>query len=213
VTAQQEPRADPPQADPPWWKFDKSRCAALDLAPTGLKALFAASHQLRDPAELDALVLKAIAGVPERLGLRVEGTFGAGCDCQPFHAWFSAPEQSFASIVTIERKGVPRVLFGTNLSFILVGYFSGAYIDEYEKFRVFRQEPGTPDEEERVWWSERAPEFCVEAICYSIPERKPDPEVGKTDEYTRFLRTTSAEHAKELATLGVQKCNPEWVKP
>jgi len=201
---------EPPQAGPPWWKFDKSRCTALAPPPSPTNALFAASRQLRDRAELDALVVEAITGAPQRIGLQVEGTFRAGCDCPPFHAWFSAPGESFASIVTIERKGVPRVLFGTNLSFILVGYFSGAYVNEYEKFRVFGEDPGTPDEEERVWWPDREPEFCVEAICYSFPEWKPDPELGKRDEYTPLLRKTSADHAKEMGNLGMLKCKREW---
>src|SRR5690349_22855607 len=69
--------AAPAKVEPPWEKFDRSRCV-FDVAPLqSTNAVFAAPRQLRDRAELDALVAKGIAGTPERLGLRVEGTYGA----------------------------------------------------------------------------------------------------------------------------------------
>jgi hypothetical protein len=183
----------------------------MPLTPAGSSsAYFPASRQLRDPADLDALVAKGIAGSPERIGLQVEGTFRAGCECEPFHAWFSAPNESFAPIIAIAAQGAPNVGYRANLSFILVGYFSGAYINAYEKFRVLGVDPGKPDEEERASWPEREPEFCLEALCYSVPEWKPDPELGKDDESTRLMRQISSEHAQDMARLGIPKCKREW---
>lgn len=200
----------PSSKPPPWEKFDESRCA-FDLAPLGsTNALFAASRQLRDRADLDALVAKGIAGTPERLGLRVEGTFGASCECEPFHAWFSASDKSFTPIIDIEKQGVPQVGFGTTLTFILIGYFSGAYINIYEQRRVQGVKPRKPDEEERPVWPRREPEFCVEALCYRAPEPEHGFEARENDSRARFLRKVAPKHAKHMAKLGVPRCKSQW---
>jgi len=202
--------AAPAKVEPPWEKFDKSRCA-FDVAPLqSTNAVFAAARQLRDRAELDALVAKGIAGTPERLGLRVEGTYGARCECEPFHAWFAAPEKSFTPIINIENKGVPNLGFGTALSFIVVGYFSGAYINIYEQRRVQGVEPREPDEEERPFWPKRAPEFCVEALCYWPPQRMSDAELAETDDRTRFLHMVGTKHIKHMATRKIPRCTTPW---
>lgn len=194
--------------DPPWWPLDKSRCPMKMVPLRSKDALFAASRRLRNSEDLDALVAKGIAGTPERFGLQVEGTFGAGCECTPFHAWFSGPNESFASFIAIESDGVPRIWFGTSLTFILVGYFSGSYINMYEQRRVFGLEPREPDEEERAFWPQREPEFCVEALCYSVP----DFNLVTDREYKKFLRQTSTEHAKDAAKRGVPRCKDEWTR-
>lgn len=199
-----------PEPEPPWARLDKSRCA-FDLEPLrSANALFATSRQLRDRADLDALVLKGIAGAPERLALRVEGTYGARCECEPFHSWFSASDTSFTPIINIENKGVPQVGFGTALSFILIGYFSGAHINIYEQRRVQGVKPREPDEEERPIWPKREPEFCIEALCYWPPAPAADSELEKLDHRARFLRMVGTKHVKHMDERGVPRCKAEW---
>lgn len=203
-------KAAPPQPESLWAKLDQSRCA-FDLEPLrSANALFARSRQLRDRADLDALVLKGIAGTPERLALRVEGTYGARCECEPFHAWFSASDTSFTPIIDIEKKGVPQVGFGTALGFILIGYFSGAYINIYEQRRVQGVKPREPDEEERPIWPKREPEFCVEALCYWPPPQVPDSELKKLDHRARFLHMVGTKHIKHMDERGLFRCKAEW---
>ena len=179
--------------------------------------LFSTARQLRSASELTDLKSKGKAGAPVRMAVRVEGTFGAGCACPPFTAWFSGPgtDESAQSILAVPRNGVADpVTTRMNLSFIVVGYFSGAAIDTYEYFRATGVDSPTPDEEEQHTWRDVHPEFCLEAWCYWTRTYAVNSEAGSdgTEDYASFLRGISLEHAASLAMQGIPKCKREWMR-
>lgn len=144
--------------------------------------------------------------------MRVDGTFGAGCECPPFSAWFSDPGESFSPIFAIPKNGAADIRMRLNLRFILVGYFSGALVNTYDYYRAVGVEPGEPDEEERSAWEETYPEFCLEALCYAVPAFRRSASDTADAEYVTFLRGVSAKHAAELSRLGVPECKPAWIR-
>jgi hypothetical protein len=199
---------------PPPRPSEASRCFLPPPSGRLPAALLASARKLKSAAELAALASKGKGGAPERMAIRVDGTFGAGCECPPFSAWFTEPNESFSPILTIPGKGVADIgTFRANLSFVIVGYFSGAEIDTYEYFRATGQGSPTPDEEERSTWRETHPEFCLEASCYWIPELRARLEDGPAGgDYAKFLRGVAAEHAAYLAKQGMPRCKREWMK-
>lgn len=196
----------------PTQESGRSRCSLFGPSAPAPATLFPSARQLRSRTELDALVAKGAGAAPERIAIRVEGTFGAGCECPPFSAWFSDPDESFSPIIAIPQRGVADIRSRLGLHFIVVGYFSGARIDTYEYFRVVGVDPGKPDEEQRSAWPEQYPEFCLEALCYAAPLLRPGSNDSSADAASKkFLQGVSAQHAAELVRRGVAKCNREWV--
>ena len=197
---------------------EHSRCGSLS-APTSppLASLFGKAHLLRKRDDLDALINQAKNGVAERLALRVGGTGRVSCECPPFMIPLSDPDESSPSLLAIPQNGAANFgLDRTVLEFIVVGYFSGAWIDTYEYLHTQGDDDPVTDDETRSTYRELGAEFCLEASCYwATPfefgnyEHAGAEERRLSEENVRYWRTRQAEDIAQMARLGIPKCRPE----
>src|SRR6185369_15361154 len=199
---------------------ERSRCGSLS-APSSpaLASLFGKARLLRKRDDLDALINQGKSGVAQRLALSVEGTGRVSCECPPFTIPLSDPDQVSPSLLAIPQNGAANFgLERTLLDFIVVGYFSGAWIDSYEYLHTQGDDNPATDEETRSSYRELCAEFCLEETCYwptpfdfgndphaSAEERK------SSEENVKYWRTRQAEDIAMMASSGIPKCRPEWL--
>jgi hypothetical protein len=129
------------------------------------------------------------------------------------------PGEPTPSLLAIPKGGVANFgLRRTLLRFIVVGYFSGAWIDTYEYLHTQGDDHPVTDEETRSSYVDLAPEFCLEASCYSLREfhaaadEEGDADDRKANEENRkYWRGRSAEDAADMAKVGIPKCQRAWL--
>jgi len=210
-----------PPPDPYARSSERSRCSLLSApASPALASLFGKARRLHKRDDLDALMNQAKTGAPERIALRVEGTGSVSCECPPFEIRMSEPGEPSLSLLAVPKKGVANFgLRRTLLNLIVVGYFTGAWIDSYEYLHTQGEDHPATDEETRSSYLELAAEFCLEASCYSVREfhsaadEQGDKAARKAneDELKRW-RALAAEDAADMARIGIPKCEREWLR-
>ncbi|HYQ04784.1 MAG TPA: hypothetical protein VER96_39185 [Polyangiaceae bacterium] len=184
--------------DPYPRRSERSRCGSLSApaSPT-VASLFHKARILRNRDALDALLVQAKNGTPERIALRINGTGGVMCECPPFSIPLSAPDEPVPSLLAIPMQNAANFgLRRTLLNFTAVGYFSGAWIDTFEYLHTQGDDNPSTDDETRFSYRELTTEFCLEALCYWPREF----------ELSGDLRASSHEDAADMATLGIPKC-------
>lgn len=206
--------------DPYARRSERSRCGSVS-APSSpaLASLFGKARLLRNRDDLKALMDQAKSGVPERLAVLVEGTGRVSCECPPFTIPMSDPDESVPSLLAIPKDGVANVgLDRTLVEFVLVGYFSGAWIDTYEYLHTQGEDEPATDDETRSTYRELAAEFCLEGSCFWAPPFEvasnghADAEERKQiRDNVKYWRERQAEDIAEMARLGIPKCRPEWL--
>lgn len=128
---------------------------------------------------------------------------------------------SSPSLLTIPQNGAPSVdLNRTLMSFVLVGYFSGAWIDTYEYLRLQGEDNPVIDEETRSSYLELTTEFCLEASCYEprhdlpgVAEKEADVEQRKLQqEQRRYWLEKANEDLAIVKRLGIPRCQRAWLR-
>lgn len=132
----------------------------------------AGATRLMDGAAIQQEVENAVAGKPRRITIGAHTGVTVSCEC-PFFALdadgvgdgFLHPE--YQGDV---GRGVAWAVRGT---YELTGYYSGRLLNTYEQFNEHLEpgeEPmkeGSGDDEQRYYWPQRHPEFCVESWCFT----------------------------------------------
>jgi hypothetical protein len=203
---------------------ERSRCGLLTAPQSpSLVSLFGKARPQLKRAELESLMNQGKAGAPQRVAVIVEGTGGVMCECPPLSFGLLEPDGSdfSPSMLTIAQKGVPSVdLNRTLLSFIVVGYFSGAWIDTYEYLHLQGDDNPVTDEETRSSYLELTAEFCLEASCYEprqdlapVAEKDADAESRKLQQESRNYWLERANEDLALVTrLGIPRCQRAWLR-
>lgn len=198
---------------------ESSRCGLLTSPRSpSLVSLFGKARPQLKRAELDSLMKRGKAGTPERVALLVGGTGSVACECPPLSFGLLEPDGSdfSPSLLPIPRKGVPSVgLNRTLLSFIVVGYFSGAWIDTYEFLHLQGEDNPVTDEETRTSYLELTTEFCLEASCYAPRDAWP----AATEEETVYAKEIRSYWLKRanadlalMPRLGIPRCQQAWLQ-
>jgi hypothetical protein len=203
---------------------ERSRCGLL-TAPRSpsLVSLFGKARPRLERAELDSFMNHSKAGVPERVSLIVDGTGGVTCECPPLVLSVVDPDGSdfSPSLLPVAQRGVPNVgLNRTLLSFVIVGYFSGAWIDTYEYLHLQGEDNPVTDEETRASYLELTAEFCLEASCYeprhdwpAAVEKEADAESRKLQQESRNYWLGRAKDDLAIVTrLGIPRCQSAWLR-
>lgn len=221
-----QPAASAPPEAPPGVRAresERSRCGALIAPPSpSVASLFSKARPQLERAELDSLMNQGKAGTPERVAVIVSGTGGVMCECPPLTLGVLEPDGSDfnPSVLTIPQKGVPSIdLNRTLLSFVIVGYFSGAWIDTYEYLHLQGDDNPVTDEETRSSYLELTAEFCLEATCYEprhdlspVAEKDADAEQRKLQqESRRYWLERANEDLAIVKRLGIPRCQRAWM--
>ncbi|MES1185624.1 MAG: hypothetical protein ABUL60_17560 [Myxococcales bacterium] len=188
-----------------------------------LVSFFGKARRQLSRAELDALMDRAKAGAPERVALIASGTGGVTCECPPLTFNLVEPDgsNSSPSLLTIPQNGAPSVdLNRTLMSFVIVGYFSGAWIDTYEYLHLQGEDNPVTDEETRSSYLELTTEFCLEASCYEprqdwppVVEKDADAEQRKLQqENRRYWLDRANEDLALVKRLGIPRCQQAWLR-
>ena len=204
---------------------DRSRCGLLTAPKSpSLVSLFGKARPQLKRAELDSLMNQGKAGTPERVAVIVGGTGGVMCECPPLTLGVLEPDGSDfnPSVLTIPQKGVPSIdLNRTLLSFVIVGYFSGAWIDTYEFLHLQGEDNPATDEETRSSYLELTAEFCLEASCYEprhdlaqeVAEKDADAESRKLQQESRnYWLERANEDLALVKRLGIPRCQRAWLR-
>jgi hypothetical protein len=122
-------------------------------------------------AAIDKEVENALDGKPRRITIDAHTGVTMYCDC-PFFV-LNADEVGYDFIHPEYQGDVGRgVAWSVLGTYRLTGYYSGRLINTYQHINE-HLEPGedpvaegSGDDEQRSYWPERHPEFCIESWCF-----------------------------------------------
>ena len=125
-----------------------------------------------DGAAVDQEIERAQAGKPRRVTLEAHTGVTVNCEC-PFFA-LDADSVREGFLHPVYEGDVGRaVKWSVRGTYRLTGYYSGRRINHYQWHNENFLEPGEPPleegsggDEERAYWPELHPEFCVESWCF-----------------------------------------------
>ena len=144
-----------------------------------------------------------------QLQLATLGVLGAGA-----LGWVIA----VLAAVRAARQGIVSDRRLSLVSTVVVGYFSGAWIDTYEYLHTQGEDDPLTDDETRGTYLENAAEFCLESSCYWTPEVHvvdyEHVDAGQRkyiEEDVAYWRTRRTEDIADMPKVGIPKCRREWL--
>lgn len=118
-----------------------------------------------------AEIENALAGKPRRITIDVHTSVTVDCAC-PFFV-LDADDVGYAFLHPEYQGDVGRaVAWSVRGTYRLTGYYSGRLINTYQHINEHLgpgESPvveGSGDDEQRSYWPERHPEFCIESWCF-----------------------------------------------
>jgi hypothetical protein len=116
-------------------------------------------------------IINALAGKPRRITIDAHTSVTVNCEC-PFFV-LDADEVGYGFLHPQYHDDVGRgVAWSVRGTYRLTGYYSGRLLNTYQYINEHLapgQEPvveGSGDDEQRSYWPERHPEFCIESWCF-----------------------------------------------
>lgn len=127
--------------------------------------------RLTEGAAIATEIESAMAGKPRRITIDAHTGVTVSCEC-PFFV-LDAADVAYGFLHPKYQGDVGRaVAWSVQGTYQLTGYYSGRLINTYQHINEHLapgEEPvveGSGDDEQRVYWPERHPEFCIESWCF-----------------------------------------------